>query len=170
MDLTAAQNHAASPQISISQPIAVVSSALTRRLGVRVVAVNVVTLAVAAGVIAVASPAGGTRALGAAAAVGLVAAGGSVAILMTAAGRTVDWLVTIVMAASGVRLFVSLIGLLVAVKAFNTSPEWTAGVICALYVATLAAESVTLATAAGENGSASGANSVPPQSVGGRHV
>lgn len=86
-------------------------------------------------------------AFGAATIVSLIGAVGAVAVLSQAAGKSVDWLVTLVMGATAVRMLVSLFGLLVAIKAFHTPDEATAYMVCAYYAAMLIAETTLLARA-----------------------
>lgn len=84
------------------------------------------------------------------------AAAASVLVLNLARGRTVDWLVTLTMAATLARMAVSAAGLLVSIKLLHTPPEVTAFCICGYYAAMLVAETTLLnratrPTAAGGN-------------------
>lgn len=129
--------------------------AVVRRLVVGVVWANVIAAFVATAVVAVTRRADWWSPLAASIVVAAICAVASVAILSAAAGRTVDWLVTFVMATAAARLFVSLIGLIVSVKAFHTPDEATGLLVICFYVVTLVVETTlltrALAASAGEN-------------------
>ena len=71
----------------------------------------------------------------------------AIAVLSRAAGRPVDVSMTCVMAAAGIRIAISVIGVAIAVKVFETPQTPTATLACGYYVATLLAESVVLSRA-----------------------
>ena len=80
--------------------------------------------------------------------VAAVGAAASVAVLNVGRGKTVDWLVTLTMAATLARMAVSGAGILIAIKLLGTLPEVTAFSVCGYYVAMLVAETALLTRAA----------------------
>ena len=138
--------YAAEP-IAPSALTPLVPRAVVRRLIVGVIWANVALALIATGVVVIAGRADWWSPLAASVVIAAMCAIASVLILSSAAGRTVDWLVTFVMATAGVRVFVSLMGLIVAVKAFHTPDELTGlGVVC-FYVVTLVVETTLLTRA-----------------------
>jgi hypothetical protein len=65
----------------------------------------------------------------------------SVLIILRSAGKPADFVITMVMLLSAVRLGVSLVGLMVGVLALKAAPVPTAVIICSYYVVTLFVES-----------------------------
>jgi hypothetical protein len=130
-----------------AQSLPTTPATLTRRLAAGTVAVNLIAIVVAAGLVAFLKFEDRWQTYGVATATAVLAAFASVAVLSMAAGRTVDWLVTFVMGAAAVRLLIALIGLLVAVQGLKLTPTLAAGLICWFYVVTLVTESLMLGRA-----------------------
>lgn len=120
------------------------SAEVPRVLATGVVVANAVAVVLAAIVIVVTKHADWWPAFTAAVVIAVLCAIGSVLVLSKAAGRSMDWLVTFVMGTSAVRMAVSLIGLIVAVKAFGTPPEATGFMICGFFAVTLVVETSLL--------------------------
>ena len=121
-----------------------VSAETPRVLATGVVVANVAAGLVAAGIIAAMHRSDWWPALLAAGVIAMLCAIASVLVLAKAAGNSIEWLVTFVMGASAVRMGVSLVGLLVAVKTLKTPAEATGFLICGFYAVTLIVESSLL--------------------------
>lgn len=76
--------------------------------------------------------------------VGGVCAIASVVIILSAAGKTAEYVVTMVMLLAAVRIGISLIGLLVSVLVLDLPRNPTALMICGYYAATLVVESLLI--------------------------
>ena len=144
-------------------PVPVIPATVVRRLARGVVRANVIVAGIALLVIEWSGRDDWWMPLAASVVVGFVGVIASVAVLSMAAGRTIDWLVTFVMGVAGVRMFVSLIGLVVAVMGLKVHAEATALLICCFYTVTLVVETGLLVRTAGE------AKTVG-HAVGGNHV
>lgn len=130
-------------------PVPVIPAAAVRRLARGVTRANVIVAGVSLLVIEWSGRADWWIPLAASVVVGFIGVAASVAVLSMAAGRTVDWLVTFVMGVAGLRMFVSLIGLVIAVKALHAHAEATALLICCFYAVTLIVETGLLVRTAG---------------------
>ena len=150
-------------QPAANAPVPVIPAATLRTLAVGVTWANVAVAVVATAVVALAKQADWWTPLAASVVVAAIGAIASIAVLSMAAGRTVDWLITFVMGVAGVRMFVSLIGLVVAVMGLHAQPELTALLICCFYAVTLIVETGLLARSAGAAQTAGSA-------VGGTHA
>ncbi|HEX8341339.1 MAG TPA: hypothetical protein VF624_10565 [Tepidisphaeraceae bacterium] len=130
-------------------PTPIVEPAAARALPLAVLGTFAATAAALSGIVALSGKPGWWPALAAATAVAFAGAIASVAVLRRAAGKRVDEAVTLAMAASLVRIAVSAVGVLVAVKTLGPVAEATGFMICGYYAVTLAAETVLLSRAAG---------------------
>ncbi|MBC7784576.1 MAG: hypothetical protein H7144_12125 [Burkholderiales bacterium] len=128
-------------------PVPTVSPALIRQLPMAVAAtVFAVALVIAIIIVVTPQPQWWPAFIGATvvAAVAMIA---SVAILLSSAGKPADYVITMTMLLAGVRVGVSLIGLIVCIMAFSITPVAVAMMICGYYVATLIVESTLVSRA-----------------------
>jgi len=118
-----------------------VSGRLIRQLPVGVLVTNSVVALIAALVVLIAGRPDWWPAFATACGVAVVNAVLSLWIIAGAAGKSADHVVTMVMLLAGVRIGVSILGLITAVLALSLNPEATAVMICGFYAATLIVES-----------------------------
>ena len=126
----------------------IVPAAALRRLPMTAAASVLGVAAITAAVGVIAGRADWWAGFGVAFVIAAIAAAASVAVLNVGRGKTVDWLVTLTMAATLARMAVSAAGLLVAMKLLRTPPEVTAFSVCGYYAAMLIAETTLLTRAA----------------------
>ena len=94
-------------------------------------------------------------ALSAAAIIATLSAIASVIVLKRAAGRAVDWLVTLTMGATVARMAVTGIGLLIVIKLTHVRADVAGLSLCGYYAAMLVAETALLTRVAKPSGGAS---------------
>ena len=123
------------------------SSALSRRLPLSVAGAGLITGLIGVALIETLGRPDWWPAFEAASIVAAIGVIVSISILRQTAGRRVDTAVTVVMAASVVRVMVSLIGLIVAVKLYKAPPDATGLMICGYYAAMLVAETTLVSRA-----------------------
>jgi ABC-type transport system involved in multi-copper enzyme maturation permease subunit len=119
-----------------------VSPVLIRQMPIAVLATVLATAGIAAIGIGLTHRADWWPAYVASLVVAMIGALASVVIILRSAGKPADFVVTMVMLLSLVRIGVSLIGLIVCVKVLQTPPDPTAAMIGGYYVATLLVESL----------------------------
>ncbi len=119
-----------------------VSPQLIRQLPVAIVVTLLVVAAVFAAVVLLAHRSDWWPAYGFATAAGLICAIVSGMIILSSAGKPADYVVTMMMLLAGVRVGISVIGLIVGVKVLALPPVITAMMICGYYAAMLIVESL----------------------------
>jgi hypothetical protein len=125
-------------------PVPIVSAAAMRRLPVWAAGSLVVVAVISAVTALLVGNADWWPALAAAFVIALLSAAASIVVLGKVAGRTVDWLVTLTMAATVARMGVSGIGFLIASKLLHVAADVAGLWLCGYYAAMLVAETALL--------------------------
>ena len=122
---------------TMPDPTPTVESGMLRRLPVGVIGSFGVAAVLMAAIVELGQKPGWWNGFVAASIIAAIAAAASLLVLGRAGGRRVDEAVTLAMGASGVRMAVCAVGLLVAINALDAPAEPTGFVLCGYYAATL---------------------------------
>lgn len=113
---------------------------LIRQLPIAVVTTLIVVAMVCAAVVLVSARADWWSPMLVASGVATMGAVASVVIILSSSGKPADYVITMVMLLAGVRTGISLIGLIVGIKALHLPAEALALMICGYYAAMLLVE------------------------------
>lgn len=119
-----------------------VSPTLVRRMPVVVGLTLIGTAVVIAGLVLATQNTHWWRPYAGATGIATLGAIASIVIIVRSAGKPADYVVTMIMALSAVRMFISLFGLLILVMGLKMLAEPTAFMICGFYMTTLLVESL----------------------------
>jgi hypothetical protein len=133
----------------MQRPVPVVHGPIMHTLLTAVICAVAGTAMCIAGIIFLLKPESGFGGFGLATLVAVVGAMSAVILLPGIVGKSVDRALSVVMLTAGVRVTVSALGAVTAVRGLGAPLESTAMMICGYYVATLLAESVVVSRAMG---------------------
>jgi hypothetical protein len=135
------EDTSATSQPSLAKP-ATVSPQLIRQLPISVVVTLVVVAMISLVIVLLSGRADWWPALLGASVVATICAAASVVIILSSSGKPADYVITMIMLLAGVRTGISLIGLIVGVKALHLPAEALALMICGYYTAMLLVETL----------------------------